>query len=353
MCARDLQERDSMNSQWQTFLADRSAVIDNAGRSHFPDSPASADCALVDLSHLGLIALEGPEAAIFLQGQVTNDINAIGTTRTQLSAHCNPKGRMLASFRVLRQDERIYLLLHRSMVPGLLQRLRMFLLRAKATISDASDELVAVGLAGDCAHALLAPHFAELPQGDNDLTRAGELTAIRLPAPVPRFLLVGPPGTMKTLWADLEGQAQIVDPDYWALLDIHAGLPQVLPETREAFVPQMVNLQLIDGVSFTKGCYTGQEVVARMQYLGKLKRRMYRAQVASERSPSPGDELYAEGSSSEQGAGRVVDARASGPGRYELLAVVEIDAAEGQAVRLGGPEGPILTLSPPPYGFPA
>lgn len=342
-----------MNSQWQTFLAERAAVIDDAGGVRFPNAPASADCALVDLSHLGLIALEGPESARFLQGQVTNDVNTIGPTRTQLSAHCSPKGRMLASFRVLRRDERILLQLPRSLVPGLLQRLRMFLLRAKATITDASDELVAVGLAGDCAAELLAPHLPELPRGDNDLTRAGGLSAIRLPGPVPRILLLGPPEPMQPLWTALEDRAQVVDPGYWALLDIRAGLPQVLPETREAFVPQMVNLQLIDGVSFTKGCYTGQEVVARMQYLGKLKRRMYWAEVASEGAPSPGDELYAEGSSSEQGAGRVVDARASGPGRYELLAVVEIDAAEGQTVRLGGPEGPTLTISPPPYGFPS
>lgn len=342
-----------MNSQWQTFLAERAAVIDDAGDVRFPNAPASADCALVDLSHLGLIALDGPEAASFLQGQVTNDVNAIGPTHTQLSAHCSPKGRMLASFRVLRQDERILLQLPRGLVPGLLQRLRMFLLRAKATIADISDEQVAVGLAGDCAPALLAPHFPELPQGDNDLTRAGGVSAIRLPAPVPRFLLLGSPEPMQALWTALEGRAQVVDPGYWALLDIRAGLPQVLPETREAFVPQMVNLQLIDGVSFTKGCYTGQEVVARMQYLGKLKRRMYWAEVASEGAPSPGDELYAEGSSSEQGAGRVVAAQPSGPGRYELLAVVEIDAAAGREVRIGGPEGPILTLSPPPYGFPA
>lgn len=342
-----------MNSQWQTFLAGRAAVIDDAGQAHFPDAPTSADCALVDLSQLGLIALEGPESASFLQGQVTNDVNAIDPARTQLSAHCNPKGRMLASFRVLRRDERILLQLPRSLVPGLLQRLRMFLLRAKATITDASDELVAIGLAGDCAAELLAQRFPDLPQADNGMSQSGPLIAVRVPAPIPRFLLLGPPEPMQALWTALEGRAQVVDPGYWALLDIRAGLPQVLPQTREAFVPQMVNLQLIGGVSFTKGCYTGQEVVARMQYLGKLKRRMYRAEVASERAPSPGDELYAEGSSSEQGTGRVVDARPSGPGRYELLAVVEIDAAEGREVRLGGPEGPLLTLTPPLYGFPA
>jgi hypothetical protein len=126
----------------------------------------------------------------------------------------------------------------------------------------------------------------------------------------------------------------------------------VYPATTDAFVPQMANMQLIDGVSFTKGCYTGQEVVARMQYLGKLKRRMYLAETACTTPPNPGDELQSPTSTSEQAAGRVVDARPVGDGRCELLAVVEIAAADEGNVRLG-PDGPLLTLREPPYGFPA
>ena len=139
-----------------------------------------------------------------------------------------------------------------------------------------------------------------------------------------------------------------MDGAYWSLLDIRAGVPSVYPETADAFVPQMANLQLIDGVSFTKGCYTGQEVVARMQYLGKLKRRMYLAEVEAAAHPAgPATTLYVPGSTSEQASGRVVDARPSGDGRYELLAVVEIEAAEGGEVRLGA-EGPRLTSRPRP-----
>jgi folate-binding Fe-S cluster repair protein YgfZ len=114
----------------------------------------------------------------------------------------------------------------------------------------------------------------------------------------------------------------------------------------------MANMQLIDGVSFTKGCYTGQEVVARMQYLGKLKRRMYVAEVDAEAAPAPGDVLHAPGSTSEQSPGWVVDARNAGPGRYQLLVVAEIASAESGEVRLGA-DGPALRLQPPPYGFPA
>jgi hypothetical protein len=148
------------------------------------------------------------------------------------------------------------------------------------------------------------------------------------------------------------GEATPVGPEYWALLDIRAGIPSVHAETSDAFVPQMANMQLIDGVSFTKGCYTGQEVVARMQYLGKLKRRMYLAEVTAPEPPLPGDGLYSPSSRSEQSAGRVVDACAVGGDRYELLVVVEVGAAEGGEVSLGE-GGPTLALREPPYGFEA
>ena len=191
-----------------------------------------------------------------------------------------------------------------------------------------------------------------LPELDNDLVVTDGVTILRLPAPVPRFELIGAFERLTTVWKALTPGCSTADADAWALLDIRAGLPSVYTATVESFVPQMVNLQLLNGVSFNKGCYVGQEVVARMQYLGTLKRRMYLAEVETQTVPQPGDELHAPGSTSEQAAGRVVDARPISPGRYELLAVVEITAAEGGEVRLG-PTGPLLRCNPPPYGFPA
>jgi folate-binding protein YgfZ len=263
---------------------------------------------------------------------------------------------MLANFRVLRIEESLFLVLPRSQKQTLLKRLRMFLLRAKATIDDASDALVCFGIVGNCADDALGELFGALPSGDNDITSAGAATLIRVPGPVPRYLFIGPAEQAQALWQSAAEQAVEANADLWALHDIRAGIPTVLPETSEAFVPQMVNMQLIDGVSFTKGCYTGQEVVARMQYLGKLKRRMYTAEVETDIPPRPGDVLSVPGSKSEQAPGRVVDARAIAPGRYALLVVVEISAAEGGEVRLasdGGADGPLLQLQAPPYGFPA
>jgi len=341
-----------MNTEWKRFIDAQSGTVDASGQTRFAASPAEADCALMDLSHLGLIRAVGPDAETFLQGQLTNDVRELSDGHTQLAGHCSPKGRMLASFRVLRLDDTYYLQLPRVALPSALKRLRMFVLRAKVTLEDASDSLVCIGLAGACAPALLGRQVGELPQTDHGMTRSGALTVIRIPGPGPRFEILGPVEAMRPLWQALAEQATPMDGSYWNLLDIRAGLPSVYPETADAFVPQMTNMQLVDGVSFTKGCYTGQEVVARMQYLGKLKRRMYYAEVDSATPPKPGDELHAPGSTSEQASGRVVDAQATADGRYALLAVVEIGAAEAGEVRLGS-DGPKLTFKAPPYGFPA
>jgi len=344
-----------MHPDWRAFLESRSARIGDDGAARFSTAPAPGDepaCAVIDLSHLGIISVEGPEAEAFLQGQLSNDVRELSDTHTQLSSHCSPKGRMLASFRVLRTGERILLVLPRAQLDAVLKRLRMFLLRTKATISDTSDALVCIGVVGSCAESALGPEFGPLPGDTNGMRRSDDAALIRVAGPAPRVLLIGPPAQAQLLWqrAVAEAGAVEADPDLWALHDIRAGLPTVVPETSDAFVPQMANMQLIDGVSFTKGCYTGQEVVARMQYLGKLKRRMYVAEVEADTPPAPGTPLAAGGSTSEQGPGLVVDARPTGPGRVAMLVVAEISAAEEGGLALGN-NGPVLRLEPPPYGF--
>ena len=346
-----------MNPQWRDFLTARGANTSASDAVDFPDSgPGDPNrqtgCVLFDLSHLGLIAVRGEEAETFLQGQLTNDIRELSATHTQLSSHCSPKGRMLVSFRVMRLGNAICLQLPRERVADTLKRLRMFVLRAKATLDDVSDDLVRIGVAGDRAPAGLKALGLEIPRLDGDMSVTNGVNLLRLPSPSPRFELIGDVAPLTAAWDALAAQAVHGTPDEWALHDIRAGIPTVYAETADLFVPQMTNMQLIDGLSFTKGCYAGQEVVARMQYLGKLKRRMYLAEVEADSRPRPGDELHAPASTSEQANGRVVDARPLGEGRYALLAVVEIEAAQSGEVRLGE-TGPRLRFAPPPYGFPA
>ena len=347
-----------MNTDWQAFLESQGGHIGSDGAAQFDSASAKPACALIDLSQLGLIAVAGPEAQTFLQGQLSNDLRELSETHTQLSSHCSAKGRMLANFRVLRFEESLFLLLPRVQKDSLLKRLRMFLLRAKATIDDASDALVCIGLIGACAETSLTQAFGRLPSEPNAMLRKDATALIRIADANanPRYLLIGPAEAARGAWeaARADG-AEPSNPDLWALHDIRAGIPTVLPETSDSFVPQMANMQLIDGVSFHKGCYTGQEVVARMQYLGKLKRRMYIAQAeldADAEPPAPGTLLSSPNSTSEQASGRVVDARATGNGHWEMLVVAEISAAESGELRLGD-AGPVLRISPPPYGFPS
>ena len=339
-----------MTNQWREFLTHRNARPGDDGHVRFPEQADPGDSRLFDLSHLGLIAVRGADAETFLQGQLTNDIRAVTTTHTQLSGYCSQKGRLLASFRVMRIADVIYLQTPAERVSEVLKRLRIFILRSKVTLEDASHDLIRLGIAGAGSADLLAAQGLTLPARDNDAVSHGNLTVVRLSGPLPRGEILGPFPAISQLWDRLASQAIPANHADWRLLDIQAGIPTIYDQTVESFVPQMINLQLIDGVSFQKGCYTGQEVVARMQHLGKIKRRMYLAEVASPRSPQPGDELYSASSTSQQAAGRVVDSAPLGPERHALLAVVEISAVENGEIRLGE-QGPILSLKAPPYGI--
>ncbi len=338
-----------MNEAWRKFLEAQGARLDEKGFAHF--DRRAADCACMDLSWLGLIRVAGGDAASFLQGQVTNDTRRIDEGHAALGGYCTPKGRMLSLFRMFQRDDAIYLLLPAERLEATIQRLKIFVLMSDVQLSDASDELVRVGLAGECAPALLAAKSGEAPSAMNQVMIHGDLTLIRVEGEMPRFLVVGPVEAMQSLWGRLAKRAEPVDSAYWRLLDIRAGVPSVWEATAEAFVPQMANLQLIDGVSFTKGCYTGQEVVARMQYLGKLKRRMYPGTIAIDEAPPPGTSLYSEASQSAQGSGKVVDAVGNENGQVEALVVAEIQAAESGPLHVGSEQDVTIELREPPYGF--
>ena len=315
-----------------------------------PESPLPQtfpECAITELSHLGLIEVSGTDSRSFLQGQLTNDINAVTPELAQLSSYCSPKGRMLGSFWIFQRGEDLYLQLPIGRMETILKRLQMFVMRSQVTLADASDKLARLGLAGDCAESVLP--FA--PADEKASITRDQLTVIRLPGDRPRFELIGPPQALAAKWPELRNKAEQTGAEFWSLMDIRAGVPNVFEDTVEAFVPQMTNLQLIGGVSFTKGCYTGQEIVARMQYLGKLKRRMYRAHIDTGQAPAPGAEIFSPSSASGQGAGRVVDAAPSPEGGYEVLAVIQISSAEADDLHLGDADGPGLRLVGLPYQF--
>ena len=327
---------------WQTFLASR------PGQGLEPDIPSDITAAAIcDLSHLGLLRVSGEDAADFLQGQLTNDVTQLTDSHSHLSAYCTPKGRVLALFRALRRDDAFILQLPREILAPIQKRLGMFVLMAKVTLEDVSDELAHFGIIGTDSIQRLENHFATLPNEENTVVHQKDLTLIRHPGAIPRYQVIGPIETVQSLWLALEGETSRVSAQTWSLLDIRAGIPHVYLNTQESFIPQMLNLDAIDGVSFTKGCYVGQEVVARMHYLGKQKRFMYRATVETDQALQAGDRLFSPSSRSEQGAGTVVDLQHVNSG-YELLVVLENDAAETNDVRVSE-NGPTLEIKNVPY----
>lgn len=342
--------------EWRGFLERAGAVFDETGVCRFGDPQAEARAAaeatiLADLSHLALLRAEGADAQTFLQGQLTNDIRAVTPGHSQLSAYCSPKGRMLALFRIFRRGETYYLQLPAALAEPTARRLRMFILRAKVQLAPADSELARIGLSGPQAEQQIRQLIGQCPAAVDDSLTVDEISVLRLPGPHCRFEILAPYTRMPSLWQALaNGETTPVGGGAWAWLDIAAGIPSVLPETVEEFVPQMANLELVGGVNFKKGCYPGQEIVARMHYLGTLKQRMVGAHLSDAPCPAPGTKLYAS-EFGEQSAGTVVDARPAPQGGCDLLAVAQLAAVQGGGLRLAALQGPALDLTPLPYSL--
>jgi len=306
------------------------------------------NCQLFDLSDLGLIRVSGDDSEHFLQGQLTNDITEVTSEHSQLSGYCTPKGRLLTTMRVVSHGGDFLLLMPGERLAATLQRLSMFVLMSKVTLSDASDELKTIGLYGNCAASLPA---GETPAKTDDSIAAKDgVTIVRIAADAPRFLLIGSSGEITQRRQHLTETTTSATNELWQLQDIRAGLPSVFDATVEAFVPQMLNMHLVNGVSFSKGCYTGQEIVARMHYLGKLKRRMYHVAVEGE-CPASGTDLYSPQSQSGQGSGKIVMSAATAEGACEALAVIEVANAEAGQLRLNDEDGAKLEILELPYSF--
>ena len=301
----------------------------------------------VRLADWGVIRARGEDAASFLQGQLTNDLSGLGASRALLAGYCSAKGRLLATFVVWRDEAGDFLLAcSADLLPATLKRLSMFVLRAKCKLSDVTAELPLWGLAGEPAlAALAAPDPAPPHQAWVVGATAGGGQAISLPVAkvgehaVPRLLLAA---------GEAPAELRSLDASTWRWLEVKSGMARIVAATVEQFVPQMVNLDLVGGVSFQKGCYPGQEVVARSHYRGTLKRRAF--VLSGIETPQPGQEVFDEADPG-QPAGMVVLGGAHA-GAHAGLVELKIAASAGGALRLGSADGPPLVLDALPYALP-
>jgi tRNA-modifying protein YgfZ len=340
-----------MTSPWTEFLTREGALIeDNSIRFAATEAvPARDATVVVPLLHLGLIRSAGADSAPFLHNLLSNDVKKLPDDAAQWNSFNTPKGRMLASMLLWREAEGHMLALSADIHPAILKKLSMYVLRSKVVLSDAGSDTALVGVSGPEAGATLLAAGLPLPPTSMHLATSGAIGCIRLADAT--FVVVVPIADAHRIYGLLVGAgATRAGTSAWQLAMIRAGLPLITAPTQEEFVAQMLNYEIIGGVSFHKGCYPGQEIVARTQYLGKLKKRMYRVHVSAEQAPLPGADIFTP-EFGEQSAGKVVNVAPSPDGGYEALAVMQMTCAEANDARLGSPAGPKLEFLDLPYAL--
>jgi hypothetical protein len=356
-----------MKTEWKMFLQQNGAewTDPDAPLAHFGNPAQELSLTLsgevmVDLDHRGLIAVSGEEAESFLQNLLSNDVRLVTDTQSQLTSLNTAKGRMLALMRLFKREGVFYLSLPRNMVELTLKRLRMYVLRSKVALEAANDAFVQFGLSGMHAAERLTQCLGSAPEQVGAVRQFAGISVIRLPCGrdgQQRFEIYGELEPMQKLWQALDVHATPVSSTSWELLDTLAGLPEVYPGTLEAFVPQMANLERIGGVSFKKGCYPGQEVVARLHYLGKPTRRMALLRAPDSVAPQPATAICTVDGAE---VGTVVRAAPHPDGGCVLLAVLRLTALipnqnepnkDEVALHLGQADSALVTHLPLTYAL--
>jgi folate-binding protein YgfZ len=302
---------------------------------------------LAPLDELGRIRIEGADAVSFLQSQLTNDVAQLGMASLHLNGYCTPKGRLLATFHQWRDGEAIVLQLPHEILAPVMKRLSMFVLRAKARLEDASATHRSYGLVGPTSSAALSAAGLDVPDVPWASVVTNGVRVSRLPSAPDagdRFLLTVPAGQADAL-ARLSLPLRSSSAWWWS--EVAAAVPTVFAATQERFVPQMINFEVLGGVNFKKGCYPGQEIVARSQYLGKLKRRMQLAHAQAVEPPAAGADVFH--SAQAEPVGTVVMSATAPRGGVDMLLELPVDRLESGSLHLGSQEGARLELRRLPY----
>ncbi len=337
-----------MNQNWKQYL--QTNGVQNSDNALDNQKADTVDI-ICDLSPFSVVVIAGDDAASFMQGQFTNDVYAVNEENSQLSAICNNKGRMIANFRLFKYQQNYFLSLKSDIVDQSIKHLQNYILRAHVAIQDVSEQLIHIGISGDHATDLLSPFINNINPEIDSVSFNENYIVIRVASlhskEKPRYEIFCSFEHATALWQKVSEQAEVVNSSSWDFLNIQAGIPFIDANSSEKFVPQMANMELINGVSFTKGCFTGQEIVARTHYLGKQKRRTYHIKIISETTPKAGEQLATEVSTENQYTGTLVSVQPIAENKYEALAVIQIKAAEEEKLKLKDADAEITLLGLP------
>jgi tRNA-modifying protein YgfZ len=338
---------------WLDHLVEQGARMESTHVLDFGDpdgelaATAGGQTIVSPLLHLASLHFTGTDTTEFLHGQLTVDIRGMPLNATTLGAYCTAKGRMLATFLLAREATGLTMLLDEAIAPMIQKRLAMYVMRSKVKIALQSDSHIIFGIAGRDHVRVLAGLGLDRPPAPKSLIRTID-DDLWWGVDADRSIGLVARGRAPAMWSAMAGQARHVGNACWRWLDINAGIPWISARTQDELVPQMVNLEMIGGISFAKGCYPGQEIVARTQHLGKIKRRMVLGNVIDQSAPQPGDPIFGADLGA-QASGLVVDAAPAPTGGYDVLAVMHRSTALTSSAHLRALDGPRLALRPLPY----
>lgn len=277
----------------------------------------------VVLDQVSLIEVQGEDHIEFLQGQLTQDIKLLTQGQAKFAGFCNPKGRLLAFMLAYGYHNAIHIQIGKSIEESILKRLRMYVLRSKVSIQSLSDQFTQIGFLGSEA---LTKININAPQNFLEITASHDVIIMRISKDTERYQLIGKNLAVDALIKLALSEYTPMSIDEWNNASILDGIPEVFPSTQEAFIPQSLNMDLIDGVNFKKGCYTGQEIVARTHYLGKVKRRMYRVSLESQNNLIPGDLILNE---KKEEVGQLVRSAKENSKKINALIELRVDQVRG------------------------
>ncbi|MCF6298388.1 MAG: folate-binding protein [Thiomicrorhabdus sp.] len=288
---------------WFDFLTEQKVQFDATGQIQTFGQPElerfliKNGPVLTSLTHQGLIKVSGTDAVSFLQGQLTTDITKVTESQAQLSAYCDPKGQVLALFLIFKFQENLYLSFNYSLKEAIFKRLSMFVMRSDVQLTDVSNQMIHIGFAGDFADLDIQRRLNTKIKNEYETAFIQEedmvdVCAVKVPGPYHKYELFGPADQMKKVWKSLKGNADVTNSYDWNLLNIASGIPEITEQTSAQFLAQFLNLDKLNAIDFQKGCFPGQEMIARVHYRGKVTKRMFRIRTESLLELKPGKILF-------------------------------------------------------------
>ncbi|MGH1460603.1 MAG: YgfZ/GcvT domain-containing protein [Neptuniibacter sp.] len=330
-------------SELVTFLVSKGLLVSDDQKSVLESSSKTTQ--VIPLLHQRILSVKGLDTEKFLQGQLTCDVTAVMTRGSSLGAHCNIKGHMISLFRLIKvSNEEIWMRLSYDTFDSALANLKKYIVFSKAEAEEITNEVAGVGINGPGAQALIEKLFGQSPSEDNGTLKLNNGVVVRVPGE--RFEIWMQHSDLVGLLGTLPDEVGFGSTDSWILSEVDSGIPDLRADTQEDFIPQMTNLQALGGVSFTKGCYTGQEIVTRLQHRGVLKKPMYLLEAKAGTPPLPGQTIS---SSSSARVGTIVQAApfSTEESLYHLLAVINKKAADEDELKLTETDSSLKILELP------